>query len=69
MPRTNLPKGSVPVSFRLPRDIKQLLRDKARRGEMSFSELIRRALGREITTAPSSRPPLREKAANREAEE
>lgn len=52
MPRTKLPKGSVPVTFRLPRDIQRRLLEKARREEMSFSELIRRALRREVTTAP-----------------
>ncbi|PYI94026.1 MAG: hypothetical protein DME97_03920 [Verrucomicrobia bacterium] len=62
MPRTKLPKGSVPVTFRLPRDVQRLLLDKARREEMSFAELIRRALRREIRTA---RPPQRNTAANR----
>jgi hypothetical protein len=65
MPRTNLPKGSVPVTFRLPREVQQLLLDKARREEMSFSELIRRALRREISTARPPRPPQRNTAANR----
>jgi hypothetical protein len=51
MPRTKLPRGSVPVTFRLPREIQQRLLDKARREEMSFSELILRALRREIRTA------------------
>jgi hypothetical protein len=56
MPRTNLPKGSVPVTFRLPRDIQQLLLEKARREDLSFSELIRRALRREIGTARPAGP-------------
>ena len=48
MPRTKLPKGSVPVTFRLPRQVRKILTDKARREEISVSELIRRALRREI---------------------
>jgi len=62
MPRTKLLKGSVPVTFRLPREVQELLLDKARREEMSFSELIRRALRREIETA---RPPRRKTASKR----
>ena len=53
MPRTKLPKGSVPVTFRLARQVRQLLIDKARRELMTFSELIRRALQREINPAGS----------------
>lgn len=51
MPRTNLPKGSVPVTIRLPREVQQILLEKARREETTVSELIRRALGREVTAA------------------
>jgi hypothetical protein len=51
MPRTKLPKGSVPVTFRLSRTVRQLLIKKARRQEMSFSELIRGALEREMRVA------------------
>ncbi|HWM24304.1 MAG TPA: ribbon-helix-helix domain-containing protein [Chthoniobacterales bacterium] len=56
MPRTKLPKGSVPVTFRLPRQVQKILTDKARREEISFSELIRRALRREIKTARMPTP-------------
>lgn len=65
MPRTKLPKGSVPVTFRLPREIQQRLLDKARREEMSFSELIRRALFREIGTARALRSPQKNAAIKR----
>jgi len=54
MPRTKLPKGSVPVAFRLPRNIYKLLTAKARREKLSFSQLVRRALRREIKTARRS---------------
>jgi hypothetical protein len=57
MPRTKLPKGSVPVTFRLPLQVREILVDKARREKLSFSELIRRALRREIRTAGSPSPP------------
>lgn len=56
MPRTKLPKGSIPVTFRLPRQVRKILADKARREEISFSELIRRALRREINPARSAPP-------------
>ena len=65
MPRTKLPKGSVPVTFRLPRDIQQLLLDKARREDMSFPELIRRALRREIGTGRPPGPSQRKTAISR----
>jgi hypothetical protein len=65
MPRTKLPKGSVPVTFRLAREVQQRLLDKARREEMSFSELIRRALHREIGTARPPGSPQRNTAAHR----
>jgi predicted HicB family RNase H-like nuclease len=51
MPRTNLPQGSVSVTFRLPRHIQKRLADKARRESLSVSEFIRRVLRREIETA------------------
>jgi predicted HicB family RNase H-like nuclease len=57
MPRTSLPKGSVSVTFRVPRQVQKILVDKARREKMSFSELIRRALRREIRGRPDSDPP------------
>jgi predicted DNA binding CopG/RHH family protein len=50
MPRTKLPKGSVSVTFRLPRQTQTRLAEKARREQMTFSQLIRRALHREIET-------------------
>jgi Ribbon-helix-helix protein, copG family len=65
MPRTKLPKGSVPVTFRIPREIQQRLLDKARREEMSFSELIRRALLREFETAQIPGSPKRNPAVKR----
>jgi hypothetical protein len=49
MPRTKLLQGSVPVTFRLAREIHQRLRDKARRDQISVSELIRKVLIRETT--------------------
>ncbi|HEV2841620.1 MAG TPA: ribbon-helix-helix protein, CopG family [Chthoniobacterales bacterium] len=51
MPRTKLPKGSVPVTFRLPSQVRRILTDKAQREAISVSELIRRALRREIKAA------------------
>jgi predicted HicB family RNase H-like nuclease len=51
MPRTKLPQGSVSVTFRLPRHIQKRLADKAEREQLSLSQLIRRALRREIETA------------------
>jgi predicted HicB family RNase H-like nuclease len=51
MPRTKLPKGSVPVTFRLPRQLHKTLAAKARREKLSFSELLRRALRRETKMA------------------
>jgi hypothetical protein len=56
MPRTKLPKGSVPVTFRLPRQLQEILAARARREKISFSELLRRVLRREIQTA-RIRPP------------
>ncbi|HEX4631453.1 MAG TPA: ribbon-helix-helix domain-containing protein [Chthoniobacterales bacterium] len=51
MPRTKLPKGSVPVTFRLPRQVQKRLAEIARRKKLSVSEFIRRALRREIEVA------------------
>ena len=51
MPRTNLLTGSVSVTFRLPRQVRAILTNKARREKLSVSELVRRALRREINTA------------------
>jgi predicted HicB family RNase H-like nuclease len=57
MPRTKLLEGSVSVTFRLPRQIQEILVDKARREKISFSELLRRVLRRQIKTARISIPP------------
>jgi Arc/MetJ-type ribon-helix-helix transcriptional regulator len=57
MPRTKLPKGSVPVTFRLPPQVQKILTDKARREKTSVSEVVRRALRREIRTARIPVPP------------
>jgi predicted HicB family RNase H-like nuclease len=57
MPRTKLPKGSVPVTFRLPLQVQKILTRKARREKISFSELVRRALRREIRAARIPVPP------------
>ena len=57
MPRTNLPKGSVSVTFRVPRQVQKILVDKARREKMSFSELVRRALRREMRVERIPIPP------------
>jgi hypothetical protein len=51
MPRTKLPKGSVPVTFRLPPQVQKILAGKARREKTSVSELVRRALRRELRAA------------------
>jgi hypothetical protein len=63
MPRTMLPKGSVPVTFRLPRQIQKLLLQKARTEQVSFSELVRRALGREVRSATPARKKPRPRTA------
>jgi hypothetical protein len=65
MPRTKLPKGSVPVTFRLPLQVQKILAGKARREKISFSELVRRALRREITTVRPPKRPQSKRAANR----
>jgi predicted HicB family RNase H-like nuclease len=56
MPRTKLPKGSVPVTFRLPRPIQRRWAQKARREKLSLAEFIRRALRREIEAARKEAP-------------
>jgi hypothetical protein len=67
MPRTKLPKGSVPVTVRLPREVQRLLFNKALREKMSFSELVLRALRRELRIARPSKP--RNSATNRGRQE
>ena len=49
MPRIKMPKSDVPVTFRLPIRVQQILIDKARREDLNFSQLVRRALRREVT--------------------
>jgi predicted CopG family antitoxin len=51
MPRTKLPGGSVPVTFRLPRQVQETLAARARREKISFSELLRRVLRRKFKTS------------------
>ena len=51
MPRTKLPPGSVPLTFRLPRQTKELWAEKARRDNLSLAEFVRRALRRELEAA------------------
>jgi len=51
MPRTKLPTGSVPVTFRLSREIHQRLLNKAQREQLSVSAWIRKALLHEIKIA------------------
>jgi predicted HicB family RNase H-like nuclease len=48
------------VTFRLPRQVREILAARARREEISFSELLRRVLRREIKTA-RIRPPRNER--------
>jgi predicted HicB family RNase H-like nuclease len=48
MPRTKLPQGSVPVTFRLSRQTRKRLAEKARREKLTVSEFIRRVLRREV---------------------
>lgn len=51
MPRTKLPKGSAPLTFRLPLQTKNALVKRARREQLSLAEFIRRALRRELEGA------------------
>jgi predicted HicB family RNase H-like nuclease len=51
MPRTKLPQGSVPLTFRVPRQTKDLWVVRARRDKLSLAEFIRRALDREFKGA------------------
>ena len=59
MPRTKLPEGSVPVTFRLPRQVQRSWAEKARREKVSLAEFIRRALRREIEDARRETPSKR----------
>ena len=56
MPRTKLPQGSVPLTFLLPRQVKKLWTEKARREKVSLAEFIRRTLRREIEFAQRRTP-------------
>jgi hypothetical protein len=48
MPRTKLPHGSVPVTFRVLRQTQEGWAEKAWHEKLSLAEFIRRALRREI---------------------
>jgi len=52
-----LPKGSVPVTFRLPLKVQKILAGQARLEKISVSELVRRAFRREIRAARIPMPP------------
>ena len=41
-------KNDVPVSFRIPVEVLELLIQKARREDLNFSQLVRRSLRREL---------------------
>lgn len=51
MSKKKTPKEDVPVSFRLPVDVQRVLLDKARQQDLNFSQLVRRALRRELADA------------------
>jgi len=51
MSRNKSVREDVPVSFRLPADVQRLLLEKARRQDLNFSQLVRRALRREVAEA------------------
>ena len=65
MPRTKLPKGSVPVTFRLPLQVQKILAGKARREKVSVSELVRRALRDETGATRTPSAPKMKTAAKR----
>jgi hypothetical protein len=69
MPRTKLPKGSVPVTLRLPLQVQKILAGKARLEEISVSELIRRALRRELGAARTPSAPKMKTARKRRRRE
>ncbi len=48
MPGIKTPKSDVPVTVRLPLRVQQILLNKARREDLNFSQLVRRALRREM---------------------
>jgi post-segregation antitoxin (ccd killing protein) len=51
MSRKKTARDDIPVSFRLPADLQKILIEKARREDLNFSQLVRRALRREFTEA------------------
>jgi len=44
-------REEVPISFRLPIDVQTVLVAKARKEDLNFSQLVRRALRRELADA------------------
>ena len=51
MSKKKAARDDVPVSFRLPADLQQLLLERARQQDLNFSQLVRRALRREVQAA------------------
>ena len=51
MSKKKSPNEDVPVSFRLPATVQKVLLDKARQQDLNFSQLVRRALRRELADA------------------
>ena len=51
MSKKKEPRDDVPVSFRLPIEIQDLLVKKAKSEDLNFSQIVRRALRREVNEA------------------
>ena len=51
MSRKKTANDDVPVSFRLPAEVQQRLLEKAKQQDLNFSQLVRRALRREVAEA------------------
>jgi post-segregation antitoxin (ccd killing protein) len=51
MPSIKLPKADTPVTVRIPVRVQEILVEKARREDLNFSQLVRRALRRELVKA------------------
>ena len=51
MSRKRVTRDDIPVSFRLPVEIQQKLLAKATEQDLNFSQLVRRALRREVREA------------------
>jgi len=51
MSKKKEPRDDVPVSFRLPVEIQNLLMRKAQAEDLNFSQIVRRALRREVRGA------------------